>query len=76
MWFVGELRNNGQIAAGAQIEVIARDINGILVDCAEFWPASIRNIPSGGTTGIEYFFESNSRIKTIEAKVVSVTVWP
>jgi len=72
---IGELRNNGAVAAGAEIEVIARDVHGTLVDSETFWPASIRNIPPGGTCGIEHSITHDRRAKTLEVKVVRVTIW-
>jgi hypothetical protein len=72
---IGELKNVGTVGAGAQIEVIARDANGVLVDSSQFWPNSINNIPPGGTCGISYSITKNTAAVTLEAKVISVTVW-
>jgi len=72
---IGELKNNGKIAAGAEIEVIARDKNGRLVDSKSFWPGSISNIPPGGSVGIHYTITEDRSAETIEAKVLRAEVW-
>lgn len=72
---IGEIRNNGDIAAGVQIEAIARDKDGRLVDSVKFWPNSIENILPGRTTGLGYTVTRNPRAKTIEVQIISVTVW-
>jgi hypothetical protein len=71
----GEIRNNGRVAGGPKIEVIARDAKGELLDSEQFWPNSINNIPPGGTCGIEYTISKDERAKTVEAKVIGVDVW-
>jgi len=72
---VGELKNTGTVAAGAEIEVIARDSDGVLVDSKQFWPNSINNIPPGGTCGIDFSITEDPAAVTLEAKVVEATVW-
>lgn len=71
----GEIKNNGKIPAGPKIEVIARDINGKFIDSEQFWPNSITNIPPGGSCGIGYTITRNTKAKTIEVKVIDVSVW-
>jgi hypothetical protein len=72
---IGELKNNGKIAAGAQVEVIARDANGQLVASVIFWPNSINNILPGGTCGIAYTITEDRKAKKAEIKVISVKTW-
>ena len=72
---IGEIKNEGSIAAGVQIEVIARDKDGVLVDSQTFWPNSIRNILPGGTCGIDFTITEDKRTKTIEAKIIEVRIW-
>jgi hypothetical protein len=72
---LGEIKNNGKIAAGVQVEAIARDKNGRLVDSKDFWPNGIYNIPPGGTSGIGHTITNNTRAEKITIKVISVTVW-
>jgi DNA-directed RNA polymerase subunit RPC12/RpoP len=71
----GEIRNNGRVAGGPKIEVIAKDAKGELLDSRQFWPNSTNNIPPGGTCGIECTISRDKRAKTIEAKVIGVDVW-
>ncbi|HUU20481.1 MAG TPA: zinc ribbon domain-containing protein [Sedimentisphaerales bacterium] len=72
---IGEIKNEGDIAAGVEIEVIARDKNGILVDSSRFWPNSISNIFPGETCGIDFPITEDRSAETIEAKVISVNIW-
>jgi hypothetical protein len=72
---VGELKNIGSVPAGAEIEVIARDSKGVLVDSQSFWPNSTNNIPVRGSCGIGYTITRNRRASKIEAKVISARVW-
>lgn len=72
---IGELKNNGKIAAGAQVEVIARDANGQLVASNSFWPNSINNIFPGRSCGIAYTITEDPKAKKAEIKVISVKTW-
>ena len=72
---IGELKNNGKIAAGAQIEVIARDDSGMLIDSQSFWPNSINNIEPGSSCGIGSTITNDKRAITLEAKVIRVEIW-
>jgi hypothetical protein len=71
----GEIRNDGNIPGGPEVEVIARDVAGILIDSKKFWPNSITNIPPGGTCGIEYYITEDKRAKSYEVKVIDVKIW-
>ena len=44
---IGQVRNNGASAAGVQLQGVARDATGTVVEEVQFWPAEARNIPSG-----------------------------
>jgi hypothetical protein len=55
---IGQVRNNGATAAGVQLQGVARDGAGTVVDEVQFWPAEERNIPPGG---IESFSVSGPR---------------
>lgn len=72
---IGEIKNEGSVAVGVEIEVIARDEDGVLVDSAQFWPNSISNILPGETCGIDYTITEDRSAKSIEAKVVRVNIW-
>lgn len=72
---IGEVKNNGNIAAGVQLEAIARDKSGMLIDSVSFWPNSVSNIPPGGTTGVKYTVTHDTRATKMELKVIAVRVW-
>lgn len=72
---VGEVQNLGRVPAGVKLEAIARDENGTLLDSEEFWPASIRNIEPGETTGIEISLTKNTNVAKYEVRVIDVTQW-
>ncbi len=72
---IGEIRNNGNIAAGVEVEAIARNSNGTLIESTKFWPNSISNIPPGSTTGISYTITEDRRASRVELKIVQAKVW-
>jgi hypothetical protein len=75
LWVIGEIKNTGRLAAGPQLEVIARDKKGILVDSARFWPNSNRNIPPGESRGIKYLVTQNKQTRRMEIKIIDTKVW-
>ena len=75
LYIIGEIKNIGDIPAGAQVEVIARDLNKLLIDSAQFWPNSTKNIRPGSSCGIKYHITEDTRAKSIEIKVISATIW-
>jgi hypothetical protein len=75
LYIIGEIKNVGRYPGGPQIEVIARDQNGVLVDSVKFWPNSTTNLRPGSSCGIKHSITKNRAAKTIEIKVVSVDVW-
>lgn len=72
---IGEILNKGAVAAGVEIEVIARDDAGNIVASERFWPNSIGNIAPGKTCAIGYTITRDRRAKTIDVNVVDVRVW-
>jgi len=72
---VGEVRNNGDIAMGVQIQLIARDKNGEIVESQKIWPNSITNIQPGRTCSIEYTVTRDRRAVGLEGSVIDVKVW-
>ena len=75
LWAIGEIKNIGTIAAGVQLEVIARDDKGRLIDTQHFWPNSVNNIFPGSSCGIKYPITEDTRAKKIEIKIISAWVW-
>jgi hypothetical protein len=72
---IGEIRNNNAVAVGAEIECVARDSAGVLVDTVSFWPALAENIPPGSTKGFRYPVTKDTRMATIEVQVRRTQVW-
>ncbi|MFH1010402.1 MAG: hypothetical protein V1784_04105 [bacterium] len=72
---VGELRNNSAVAMGAQLQAIARDKEGRIIDSAEWWPASVSNIPAGSSWPIGYTISDKANIKTVTVSVIRVQIW-
>jgi hypothetical protein len=72
---VGEVRNNGSYPAGVHLQAIMRAANGDVVGSEDFWPASISNIPPGGTWPISYPLESQGEYSKVELRIVGVDVW-
>jgi hypothetical protein len=75
LWLVGELKNVGSVPAGAELEVIARDAKGVLIDSATFWPNSVNNLPPGGTCGIKYPVTRDATAVRLDVKVINAQVW-
>lgn len=71
----GEVRNNGTVGASPEIELIARDAKGRLVDTATIWPANPTNIPPGGARSFTYPLTRDKNAVTVSSRVVSVHVW-
>jgi len=72
---IGEVKNITNSAKGVQVEAIARDSNGNLIESAKFWPASIRNIPPGQTTGIGHTVTHDKRATKVELRIIDTMVW-
>jgi hypothetical protein len=75
LWVVGEVLNVGAAAAGVELQMIARDATGRLVDVATFWPASTRNIRPGTSYGFRYPVTRERSAVRIEVQVVGSEVW-
>ena len=75
LYIIGEVKNIGDVPAGVEVEVIARDSNKLLIDSAQFWPNSINNIQPGSSCGIKHHITEDTRAKTLEIKVINATVW-
>lgn len=71
----GELKNAGTGALGVQLQAVARDGAGRIVDSKEFWPASTSNIPAGASWPIAYTVSDKPDIAKVELRVINVKVW-
>lgn len=74
---VGEIRNGCDVPMGVQIEIIARDADGVLVDSTSGWPASTSNIPAGGTTAINFtgVLDYRPEFESYEVRVIGIRRW-
>lgn len=75
LYVVGEVRNVSGVPMGVELQAIARDSAGRLVDVATFWPASVSNIPAGGTYGFRYAVTQQRSATSVEVKVVGSNNW-
>jgi hypothetical protein len=75
LYIIGEIRNNGDIPGGPKVEVIARNSQGMLIASEKFWPNSTDNILPGRSCGIKHYITEDTRAKTVEIKVISVSSW-
>lgn len=73
--YVGELRNNGQVAAGVELQIIARDASGILIASNDPWPASVRNIAAGERWPIRGSISNAGSTSEVSVRAVDVRVW-
>src|SRR5690606_3750552 len=75
VWALGEVRNVGGGAAGVELQVIARDASGRLVDVVTFWPASTQNIRPGTSYGFRYAVTRERSAVRFEIQVVGTEMW-
>ncbi len=74
-WLTGEIRNNGNVAAGVELQAIVRDAGGRILDSREFWPASVSNIPAGSTWPIKSPITDKPGGGRVELRVIRTEVW-
>lgn len=74
---IGEIKNKGNVAMGVQLQAIARDRNGSIIGSNEFWPASIKNIPAGGTWPIDSYVDAKQSqdVDKVSLSVIGVKEW-
>lgn len=75
LWVVGEVKNVGSASAGVELQVIARDNSGRLVDVATFWPASIDNIRPNMSYGFRHPVTRERSTVRIEVQIVGTRAW-
>jgi hypothetical protein len=75
LYVVGEVRNVSGAPMGVELQAVARDSAGRLIDVATFWPASVSNIPAGGTYGFRYAVTKQRSATSVEVKVVGSNNW-
>lgn len=71
----GEVRNGNSVAAGVQLQAIARDASGRIVDSADFWPGSTQNIGAGTTAPIGHPVTRKPEATKFELRIISARVW-
>lgn len=71
---IGEIRNTGSVPAGVELQAIARDASGAIIDDVRFWASGATNIPPGAT---QPFAATGPRAGTrgVELRPISVRVW-
>jgi len=52
-----------------------RNASGHIIDSAEFWPASVSNIPPGASWPIAYTVSSKPGAAKVELRIVGVKMW-
>ena len=67
---IGEIRNKGSVPAGVELQAVARDVYGTVIDDVRFWPAGTRNIPPGAT---QSFVVSGTRAGTRGVVIQPIT---
>ena len=72
---VGEVRNNSSVAAGVQLQIIVRDASGDVIGSEDFWPASVSNIPPGGTWPVGFHLPMSTGYSKVELRTIGATVW-
>lgn len=75
LWVIGEVRNTGSVPAGVELQVLARDASGRVVDVATFWPAGIQNIRPGASYGFRHPVTRERSAVRFEVQVVGTEVW-
>ena len=72
---VGEIKNNSGTAQGVEIQAIARDRSGKIVDSTTFYPASTRNIPVHSTEPINNSVTDRKDCATVTLKIIGTEKW-
>lgn len=70
----GEVRNENPVAAGVQLQVIARDAAGRVIDSHEYWPAGRDNIAPGGVHAIDVIATDQPAV-TFEVRIIDARAW-
>lgn len=73
--FTGTVTNNGTQPCGVQLKVSTYDQNGEVIETADFWPASIRNIEPGARENFWYFVNYDKAAKTYDAVAIDAKSW-
>jgi hypothetical protein len=73
----GKLRNNCSEAAGAQIQIVALNKAGEVVDEFSGWPASIHNIAPGAARAFNFgsTIEWRKEISDVTVEITDVRTW-
>lgn len=73
---VATLENNCPEAIGVQIKITSYDKSGAPVSTEEWWPASIRNIPTGDYVfSLDQYLNYDPSITSFSVKPVAVNRW-
>lgn len=74
---VGQIRNLCPTAVGAELQITFKDKSGAVSDVDEFWPASTRNIASGGAYPFAKTYETRHGAIGLptETAIIDVRQW-
>jgi hypothetical protein len=72
---MGEIKNVGGVAAGVEVQVIARDKNGRLVGSSRFFPCGSANIAPGASCGIDNRITDDKSAVKLEMSVLSTFIF-
>ena len=72
---LGEIRNEATVAMGCELLITLRDSDEKIVASEQYWPASVKNIPSGSTWPFDYQIRDNKRSVKAEMTVIDVKIW-
>lgn len=75
LYVIGELQNVSGAPMGVELQAIARNASGRLVDTVNFWPASVSNIAAGAHYGFRHPVTQQRSAVTVEVQVVSTFAW-
>lgn len=73
--FTGTVTNGGSLACGVQLKVSTYDDQGSVVDTADFWPASIRNIEPSAKENFSYFVRYDKTAKKYDVIAIDAKEW-
>lgn len=72
LYVIGEIRNKASVPLAPQLQAIARNKAGEVVDTTDWWPASTGNIAAGDRWPIKYPLTSRADVETVSVRVITV----
>lgn len=72
---IGYTENHSNRPAAAKVKISCYDAKSNVVQVANFWPESIRNVPANSRSNFKHMFDSVPGIKRYEYEVISTKTW-